>query len=238
MTKLYEYELVYNYLLGLIQNECYEHDKIPSESMLCQKFNLSRLTVRQGINKLKNEGYLYSRRGSGTFVSPSKITYRISPETTFSDEIKKAGKNSAIKFIEKKIIKADEIVASKLSVKEGEQVLYVKNIRLVDDVPFLYAEYYINLPVLKNIYNIIMDISSFSKMYKEQYGLDPIRDNSEINITSTNYHSKELFNIQNDLPLIKISTTTIDKKTKQILDFCDSYFRSDLAKIVIKYKDL
>lgn len=238
MTKLYDYELVYNYILDLIKNDFDEHDKIPSENMLCQKFNLSRLTVRQGINKLKNEGYVYSRRGSGNFVSPSKITYRISPETTFSNEIKKAGKSSVIKFLEKKIIKADEVVARKLSIKEAEEVLYVKNIRLVDDVPFLYAEYYINLTLLKDIDKIIMDISSFSKMYKEHYGLDPIRDNSEINITSTNYHSKELFNIQNDLPLIKISTTTIDQKTKQILDFCDSYFRSDLAKIVVKYKDL
>ncbi len=40
--------------------------------MLCDKFGISRLTVRQGINKLKSEGYLYSRQGSGNFVNPKK----------------------------------------------------------------------------------------------------------------------------------------------------------------------
>ena len=45
-------------ILELIHDELHEHDKVPSESMLCDKFGISRLTVRQGINKLKSEGYL------------------------------------------------------------------------------------------------------------------------------------------------------------------------------------
>lgn len=49
LTKIYDYELVYNYILELIQNKLDEHSKIPSENTLCQKFSLSRLTVRQGL---------------------------------------------------------------------------------------------------------------------------------------------------------------------------------------------
>ena len=86
MSKIFDYELVYNYLLDLINSELEEHDRIPSENILCQKFSLSRLTVRQGINKLKSEGYLYSRRGSGNFVNPKKITYTISSNTTFTKD--------------------------------------------------------------------------------------------------------------------------------------------------------
>jgi DNA-binding GntR family transcriptional regulator len=59
MTKVFDYELIYNYILKLIDTELKEHDRIPSEHTLCRDFNLSRMTVRQGINKLKNEGYLY-----------------------------------------------------------------------------------------------------------------------------------------------------------------------------------
>ena len=83
MTKMFDYELVYNYINELINTELKDHDKIPSENTLCEMFNLSRLTVRQGINKLKSEGYLYSRKGSGNYVNPKKIIYNISPYTTF-----------------------------------------------------------------------------------------------------------------------------------------------------------
>jgi DNA-binding GntR family transcriptional regulator len=109
--------------------------------------------------------------------------------------------------------------------------------RLVDDVPFLFAEYYMNILVLDDIENMIDDATSFSTLYKEKYNLDPIRDSSEIDITSTNYSSKKLFNVQNDLPIIKISTKTTDTKTNKTIDFCYSYFRSDMAKIVVNYKN-
>ncbi len=142
-----------------------------------------------------------------------------------------------MKLLDKKIIKADEFIAQKLSIKEAQEVLYVKNMRLVDDVPFLFAEYYMNTLVLDDIENKIDDATSFSTLYKEKYNLDPIRDSSEIDITSTNYSSKKLFNVQNDLPIIKISTKTTDTKTNKTIDFCYSYFRSDMAKIVVNYKN-
>jgi DNA-binding GntR family transcriptional regulator len=117
MTKVFDYELVYNHIFDLINNELKEHDRIPSENILCEKFKLSRLTVRQGINKLKNEGYLYSKRGSGNFVNPKKIPYTISSNTTFSNEILKLKKVPSVKLLEMKTIKADEIIAEKLNIR-------------------------------------------------------------------------------------------------------------------------
>lgn len=237
LTKIYDYELVYNYILELIQNKLDEHSKIPSENTLCQKFSLSRLTVRQGINKLKSEGYLYSRRGSGNFVNPKKIVYTISSDTTFTNEILKLKKKPSMKFLEIKTIKADDEMAKKLNIKIAQEILYLKNMRFVDNVPFLYAEYYINKSLLKDVDKEIENITSISKMYKEVYNLLPIRSGSEIDITSTNYLSKQIFKIQNDLPIIKIGTKTRDKKSKQTIDYCYSYFRSDMVKIVVDYKD-
>ncbi len=237
MTKLYEYELVYNYLKELIKNDLQEHDKIPSENQLCEMFDLSRLTVRQGINKLKNEGYLYSRQGSGNFVSPSKIRYNISPYTTFTQEIQKLKKTPSIKLLDWELIKADDFIAQTLGIQKAKQVLYIKNMRFVDGIPFLYAQYYLNLELLPDVENIIEEVYSFSKLYKEKYNLNPIRSNSEIDISSTNYESKKIFEVQNDLPIINISTTTIDKKSNKAIDYCCSHFRSDFAKIVIDYKE-
>lgn len=234
---MFDYELVYNYIFELMNTELKDHDKIPSENTLCEMFNLSRLTVRQGINKLKSEGYLYSRKGSGNYVNPKKIIYNISPHTTFSNEIIKLDKTPTIKLLDSEVIKADEEIANKLSIRLAEKVLYVKNMRFVDDVPFLFAEYYLNLQILPGLEESIDDVKSFSNLYTKVYNLDPIRDNSEIDITSTNYESKKLFKVQNDLPIIKISTKTTDKKSGQYIDYCCSHFRSDMAKIVVDYKD-
>jgi len=237
MTKIFDYELIYNHIVVMIKNELKENEKIPSENVLSQKFNISRATVRQGINKLKTEGLIYSKKGSGNFVTPSKIEYTISPHTTFTKEILKANKIPTMKFLEVKIIKADTTIAKKLNIHENDDVLYLKNVRYVDNIPFLFAKYYINISHLKGIKKIISKTKSISEMYINKYNLDPIRESSEIDIIASNEKSKEIFAIQNNLPLIKISTITTDQNTNNTIDYCYSYFRSDMAKIVVNYKN-
>ena len=47
---------------------------IPSERELCETYGISRMTARQAITDLVNEGVCFREQGRGTFVSPRKIT--------------------------------------------------------------------------------------------------------------------------------------------------------------------
>ena len=60
--------------------ECYirrmdlqPYERLPSERELCQLWNLNRSTLRNAIRKLTEEGRLYSVKGSGTYIAPSKL---------------------------------------------------------------------------------------------------------------------------------------------------------------------
>jgi GntR family transcriptional regulator len=44
-------------------------DKIPSEHELANQFNVNRMTVRQALSSLVDEGILSRKRGNGTFVT-------------------------------------------------------------------------------------------------------------------------------------------------------------------------
>ncbi len=47
-------------------------EKIPSENELCNRFDLSRQTIRHAIAKMTEDGLLESRRGSGTYVADQR----------------------------------------------------------------------------------------------------------------------------------------------------------------------
>src|SRR6266446_8799083 len=52
-------------------------DLIPSERELGEKYGISRMTARQAITDLVNEGLFYREQGKGTFVSRHKITQQL-----------------------------------------------------------------------------------------------------------------------------------------------------------------
>ena len=51
------------------RRELVEGDRLPSESQLCERFRVGRPTVRQALSLLRQEGWLVTRRGAGTFVA-------------------------------------------------------------------------------------------------------------------------------------------------------------------------
>ena len=56
----------------LINKEFSSGEKIPSEMELVRRFRASRLTIRQALSQLVQEGFLVSRRGEGTYVSANE----------------------------------------------------------------------------------------------------------------------------------------------------------------------
>jgi GntR family transcriptional regulator len=68
------YHRVYIDILKQINDEIYTIGKrLPGEHQLCEKFKVSRITLRRAMFRLEEEGFVSRRAGKGTFVTvPSK----------------------------------------------------------------------------------------------------------------------------------------------------------------------
>ncbi|MEL6856725.1 MAG: GntR family transcriptional regulator, partial [Cyanobacteria bacterium J06607_13] len=54
-------------------------EKLPSEHQMMASFGVSRITVRQAIANLVNQGLAQSKQGKGVFVTPQrKVAYALS----------------------------------------------------------------------------------------------------------------------------------------------------------------
>ncbi|HOK56105.1 MAG TPA: GntR family transcriptional regulator [bacterium] len=71
-------------------------ERIPTEVQLCEKYKVSRITLRKALSILEAEGYIYRITGKGTFVIPSEKRDEAKIIKERQKEIKKLNKGVAI----------------------------------------------------------------------------------------------------------------------------------------------
>jgi len=112
-----------------------EDDVIPSEREFAEKYQISRMTVRQAINNLVAEGYLYRLKGRGTFVNKKKVEQELQGMTSFTEDMVARGMIPSSKLLSFAIIPADEKAAQELAIGENAPIYKIKRIRLADGSP-------------------------------------------------------------------------------------------------------
>ncbi len=70
-------------------------ERIPAERQLAIDFNVSRMTLRQAIKTLEDEGILERRLGSGTYVANQKVQEKVSGIMGFTEMMTAQGKKTS-----------------------------------------------------------------------------------------------------------------------------------------------
>ncbi|WP_134702581.1 GntR family transcriptional regulator [Ammoniphilus sp. YIM 78166] len=123
-------------------------DLIPSERELCEAYGISRMTVRQAVNNLVNDGYLVRQQGRGTFVSKGKMEQGLRGVTSFSEDMRARGMVPSTKLLHFGLIRAKKPLAEKLGLSEEAPIYEVKRVRLADGIPMAYEISYLSASLL------------------------------------------------------------------------------------------
>jgi GntR family transcriptional regulator len=110
-------------------------ERFPTEVELAGAFSVSRATVREAIRRLRGEGLLDARRGSGTFVVRRQLDAPILGTMGLAQAITAAGLVEASKVLRVQEAPAGETAARALSIGSHETVLWVERLRYADGEP-------------------------------------------------------------------------------------------------------
>jgi DNA-binding GntR family transcriptional regulator len=119
---------------AIMDGELPAGSRLENEVALGDRLGLSRPTVRRAIQELVDKGLLVRRRGIGTQVVHGQVTRGVELTSLFED-LTRSGKKPSTKMLEIKEVKADNKMAEILAVAIGSPILYVKRLRLADNVP-------------------------------------------------------------------------------------------------------
>ncbi len=120
--------------------------QLPTEHQLCERFSVSRYTVREALRRLRDDNLVASRPRAGTLVvpRPSSDSY-VQDVVSINDLLAFAtGAQFAIESTGMSVI--DDELAARTGLGSGEEWLAVKGFRRIDgaEYPVCRTEYYIN----------------------------------------------------------------------------------------------
>jgi GntR family transcriptional regulator len=120
-------------------------DRFFTDEQLCQRFGVSRLTVRQAVQSLVEDGFLVRARATGTTVRRDKIEEHFSPHMNFLDDWASRGLNMRAETLAFERVPAPDPVAAALKLTPGTRVRYIRRRRLAGQVPVSIDDRYLPL---------------------------------------------------------------------------------------------
>jgi GntR family transcriptional regulator len=153
---------------------------IPSERELGEQYGISRMTARQAITELVNEGLFYRERGKGTYVSQHKITQQLIRLTGFTEDIQARGQRPGTKVLSARMWPADEQIAERLRIKPGRQIFRLHRLRLADAEPLAVELSFVVFIGCELLLEEDLERNSLYHILATKYGLPPVEADQEL----------------------------------------------------------
>lgn len=221
------YMQIKRYILDCIKEGTYRSgDRIPSERTLSDDFGASRMTIRQAVNELVNEGKLYREQGRGTFVASPKFFQN--NLKSFTQTLIEKGHAPSTEVLEFSVVHSLKDISKALDVDEKTMIYKIKRLRKADDIPIALETVYLPKHYCQGLDKFDMSRSLYG-ILEEQYKYTIETISCDIDAWISDKFQMKIFDVNKRVPLLKVSGTHhTDQGLK--LFYEDSYYRSDLYK--------
>jgi GntR family transcriptional regulator len=196
-------------------------DILPTERKVAERLDISRVTVRKAYDGLVNEGLLFRKQGSGTFVS-ERIEKTFTTITSFSEDVRARGQTPTNRWISqiRDSASAEELMS--FGLRPGDKVFRLKRVRFADEQP-LAVEISIvpetALPSMEMIDGSLYD--AMSKM-----GARPVRALQRLRAIKFNAEVAADLLIEEGAAGLYIERKGYSQ-TGEVCEFTQSYYRGD-----------
>ncbi|GIQ68946.1 GntR family transcriptional regulator [Xylanibacillus composti] len=226
------YVQVQNWMRGNISSGIWKaNEKIPSESDLADKLQISRGSLKQAIKQLVDEGVLLQIHGKGTFVKGKQLESPVAERLiSTAESLLESGNEFTTHVVSVERVAASQVVAEVLNMQEGNQVYRLQRIRYLEEIPVMYLENYLSCERFPDLDRVDFESETLFSIMEQQY-------NSKIHWGKRSFVAEgatkskaELLQIEKGTPIILLEQVTYSDQSEP-LEYSKVWIRSDQMKL-------
>lgn len=196
---------------GIRNGEYPEGTPLPAERFLCEKYHVSRSTLRTALTMLNKEGLVYTMAGAGTFVQPTYYIQEIKHLYSFSDTLKSENitvKNALISY---NLVFADQTLMRKTKCVEGSVFHKIVRLRYAEECPVMIEASYLPQNRFEKMELNEIANGSIHEFLKRRYDFRPARATEQFRPIIPLPNEKELLQIFGNIPCMLLERFTYEK---------------------------
>jgi GntR family transcriptional regulator len=212
-------------------------DQLPTERQLAAELGVSRMTVRQALGVLAEQGLINSQHGIGNFVTRPMLEQPVDILVGFSDNMLKKGIQPSAQLLDLKATGADQLLASELQVPLGDPIIAVRRLRLADNMPAALEYSYFPQRYLPGLEQQDLEHRSIYAIMAEEYGITLAGAVQTLEPVVALAYQAKLLQIPKGAPLMLVTRTSSDER-QRIVEFAKDLYRGDCFRFVSHSKPL
>jgi len=215
--------------------ELTQGDILPSEEALAKEYDLSRITVRQALSSLANDGLIVRKRGKGTFVSKKHTPFEPPKFTGFIEDLISMGIRTKSKILNICMVEGPQTIQEHLELEVGTKLFRIEKIRLVEGSPFSYVLNYLPPDIGKKIKTDDLIAKPLLMILEGDMGIKVTEAVQSIEATIADTHVAPLLGIRVGDPLLKGERTVFDVNHKPV-EYVSVLYRADKYLYTVNLK--
>jgi GntR family transcriptional regulator len=182
--------------------------RLPAERELAEQASISRMTVRQAINHLVQEGVLVVKHGAGTFVAEPKLTHEALHLSGFTEEMARRGITATSRVLEQALVMPAQPAATALNLQSSERAVKVVRLRLLDDAPVLLEMSLLPSRLCPGLEHTDLEDRSLYSTIEQQYALSPRRARQSLEALVPDANERQLLGLSRGIGVIAVQGVT------------------------------
>lgn len=209
--------------------------RLPSERELAERYQTTRITLREALSHLEMDGLIYRENRRGWFVSDRRLVYNPLWRTDFQRMTREQQRQASTELIEATSAVAPDVICELLEQPSGSEFWRIRRRRRVDGRLVVFVEHHLSKSVFPDI--LAQDLTgSLTSIYRERYAIEYGDVSFEINpIALTGMAAAELHCSDGTFGL-QIVRVNRDQNGR-ILDCDVEHWRHDAVSIKIDTRE-
>jgi GntR family transcriptional regulator len=199
---------------------------IPAEPDLINQYGVSRIVIRQVLNRLVSEGLIFRQQGRGSFVAERRLEEGLSRIISFTEDMHQRGLTPKTRVLFRGLVPAPEDIAEHLDIQIGEELARLERLRLADDEPMSIEESYLVHRTFPGVLDEDYALVPLRETLRQKFGILIIRARQVIQSVLATAEQARLLTLPAKSPLLLIERVSFSEQNQPV-EFLRIYYRGD-----------